>query len=203
METAWEELARRDDRASTALPQELDNLSSLHEVNIELLTVAAQVSLSVREASRRRLVGMEWNSDMILRLGPLVAACFDDLDDLPALTTAFWKAASACAFEHNTDAAIRLIEVVVKSSPSSFDSVASSMNELLGQRKFKVSTKSLQLSNMLLSIDSETSVSIESSKIVDACIHTLVRELSSQAVLGADVSSLIGIFSMYHAAFVC
>jgi hypothetical protein len=164
-------------------------------VNIELLTAASQVSSSVRDASKRRLLRLDWNSDVVLRLGTLVAACFEDADDLRTLDTAFWRATSACAFEHNADAAISLVEAVTKSSPSSLDIVAGTMNELLAQRKFKVFTKSLQLTNMLLTLKSTTSSKIESGKILDACIHTLVRGLSGQAVLGGEILSLIRKFS--------
>lgn len=198
MENSWDQLTRMNDRVSLDAPQDLDDLSSLEKVNIELLTAAAQVSSSVRDASKRRLLGLGWNSDMVLRLGTLVAACFDDAVELRVLDTAFWQATAACAFEHNADAAISLVETVTRSSPSSLDVVASTMNELLAQRRFEVSTKSLQLTNMLLTINSETSSPIESGKILDACIHTLVRGLSAQAVLSAEILSLIRIFSTSH-----
>jgi hypothetical protein len=195
LESSWNQLTRMNDRVSLDVPQDLDDLSSLEKVNIELLTAAAHVSSSVRDASKHRLLGLGWNSDMVLRLGTLVAACFEDADDLRTLGTAFWEATAACAFEHNADAAISLVEAVTKSSPSNLDIVAGTMNELLAQRRFKVSTKSLQLTNMLLTIKSTSSRPIESGKILDACIHTLVRGLSGQAVLGAEILSLIRKFS--------
>lgn len=198
METAWKELAKRDDRSALDIPLKLDALPSFEDVDVQLFTVAAQVSSTLRNASRSRLQSLQWNIDLLLRLAPLVVACFGHVDDLSVLDATFWQTTSLCAFERNADPAIQLIEIAVGSSTSSLDTVAATLNELLTQRKFKASTKSLHLVNMLLTIHSRTTVSLERSKIVDACIHTLVRELSSQATVGPEILSFIEIFSKPH-----
>lgn len=195
METAWNELAKRDDRSAADMPFKLDALPSFEDVDIQLFTVAAQVSSMLRDASRSWLQGLQWNGDLLLRLAPLIVACFRNADDLSVLDTTFWQTTSLCAFQRNADPAIQLIEIAAKFSTSSLDSVAVTLNELLAQRKFNASTKSLHLVNMLLTIHSRTTVSLERSKIVDACIHTLVRELSSQATPGPGLSNFIEIFS--------
>ena len=149
----------------------------------------------MRRASKSRLEKVEWDIDLVLRLSPLVVACFENADDMSVLGTAFWQTTSLCAFERNAEAAIQMVEIVAKSSPSSFDSVAATLNDLLAQRKFIASLKSLQLVNMLLSTDMKTTITLERSKIVDACIHTLVRELSAQVTLRPEISSYIKTFS--------
>lgn len=48
METAWKELAKRDDRSALDIPLKLDALPSFEDVDVQLFTVAAQVSSTLR-----------------------------------------------------------------------------------------------------------------------------------------------------------
>lgn len=198
MEALWTKLEARQDSNSTNLVKNFDNLPTLDRRNVELLALAAEVSPSLSNRLRSQLTDLKWTCDQVERLGALVAACFEDTEDLSDLGETFWKAASESAFEHNVDTALDVVQRFVRSSTSGRDSITVAANGLLAQRKFKPSAKSLQLADTLIASGANGAGAIDSGKVVDACVYTLVRELSNQHILAGEVLRLIEAFGRSH-----
>lgn len=203
MEALWAKLEEKKDRDTEDLLKDFATLSKLDGRNIELLALAVEVSPSLSARLQNQLLALDWTCDQVERLGALVAACVEDMEDLSTLGEPFWRAAAQCAFELNVDAALDVVQKYVRSSTSAQNFIVTVMNGLLAQRKFKPSAKSLQLAETIIANGIASTVKIDSGKVVDACVYTLVRELSNEKVLQGEVLSLVEAFSRFFPLVSC
>lgn len=195
MEAMWAKLEERKDRESEDLLKDFAAISKLEGRNVELLALAVEVSPFLSARLQAQLSALEWTRDQMARLGTLVTACAEDMEDLSSLGETFWKAAAECAFELNVDAALNIVQKYIGSSTSAQNTIVPIVNQLLAQRKFKPSARSLQLADTLITNNATATVKIDSNKVVDACVYTLVRELSNEKRLQGDALKLVEAFS--------
>jgi hypothetical protein len=196
LESRWTRLNTQDTSIGWSSTQDTVSLASASEGEIELFTLGAELSPSIRSQLSSWLTDLEWTSSQVERMSPLIAACKQVDGALFNFDTEFWKAAAGSAFEHGVTASVILVRNYLESPEADRETIFTSVTDLLIQRKFKPTTENLELLNDLMA-DGAADGQIEQSKLLDACIHSLVRLLSNQEILGSETLSLISTFGNY------
>lgn len=195
LESWWTRLNAQETSIGLSLQDTL-NLASASEGEIELFTLAAEISPSIRSQLSHQLGEVNWTNSQVERLAKLITACSRVDGALSSFDTEFWKATTDSAFEQGVSASVILVRSCLEFSGSNRQIIFARVTDLLAQRKFKPTTDNIELLNDLM-VDGTADGQIEQSKLVDACVHSLVRQLSNQGVLGDDVLSLMSAFGNY------
>ncbi|KAJ9109209.1 hypothetical protein QFC21_000538 [Naganishia friedmannii] len=193
LESWWSRLNAQETSPESPSTADTISLASASEGVIELYTLAAEISPSIRSRLSSQLANLDWTTDQVERMVPLIAACSQADGALSSFGTEFWKATAGSAFEHGIGASVTLVRNYLESSDADRETIFAFVTHLLVQRKFKPTTENLELFNDLMA-NGTADGQIEQGKLVDACIHSLVRQLSNQQIMASETLSLVSAF---------